>query len=68
MEWYFVIIFVILAFLVGFFVGRLQKFDGRLVIDESHDEYFIAITTKPEELKSKKLVHFKVITKRGDGK
>ena len=58
------IIFGIVMLILGIIIGRLQKrkIDGRLVIDEAKDEYFIAITTKPEELTKRKQVIFKVIS------
>ena len=52
----------VLSFVLGIIFSRLAtKKDGRLVI--SKDDYFVAITTKPEELKKRKQIHLKVITK-----
>lgn len=52
----------VLSFILGIIFSRLAtKKDGRLIIDG--DDYFVAITTKPEELKKRKQIHLKVITK-----
>lgn len=54
------------SFLIGLFIGALTKApDGRLIIDdgEKGDDYFVAITTKPEELKKKKRIVLKVFSK-----
>ena len=51
-----------LAFVLGIIFARLAtKKDGRLIIDG--DDYFVAITTRTEELKKRKQIHLKVITK-----
>jgi hypothetical protein len=55
------IIFVV-SFLLGICFTRLcTKYDGRLVIDE--DEYFVAITTKTEDLSQKNRITLRVINK-----
>ena len=57
-------VFVIaaLSFILGIILSRLAtKKDGRLIIDG--DNYFVAITTRTEELKKRKQIHLKVITK-----
>lgn len=52
----------VLSFILGIIFSRLAtKKDGRLVI--SKGDYFVAITTKPEELEKRKQIHLKVITK-----
>lgn len=52
----------VLFFILGIIFGKVSiKRDGRLIIDR--DEYFVAITTKPEDLEKKKWLHLKVITK-----
>lgn len=55
-----------LSFLVGFLVARLKRrADGRLVINKSKDEYFVALTSTPEELEKEKYIILKVY-KKGD--
>ena len=55
------IIFVV-SFLLGIcFKSLCTKFDGRLVVDE--DEYFVAITTKTEDLSKRKRITLRVINK-----
>ena len=55
-----------LSFLVGFLAARLKRrADGRLVIDIKKDEYFVALTSKPEELEKEKYIILKVY-KKGD--
>ena len=52
----------VLAFILGIIFSKLSiKRDGRLIID--NDDYFVAITTKPEDLAKKNYIHLKVITK-----
>lgn len=53
-----------LSFLVGFLVARLKRrADGRLIINKSKDEYFVALTSTPEELEKEKYIILKVYTK-----
>lgn len=55
-----------LSFLVGFLVARLKRrADGRLVIDKLKDEYFVALTSTPEELEKEDYIILKVY-KKGD--
>ena len=55
------IIFVV-SFLLGICFCKLCiKKDGRLVIDGP--DYFIAITTKPEDLSKRKNITLKVVSK-----
>lgn len=50
-----------LSFLVGFLLARLlQRANGRLVINKQKDEYFVALTSKPEELEKKHSIILKV--------
>ncbi len=52
----------VLSFVLGIIFSRLAtKKDGRLVILK--DDYFVAITTKPEDLQKRRQIHLKVITK-----
>lgn len=52
----------VLSFVLGIIFTKLAtKKDGRLVI--SKDDYFVAITTKPEDLQKRRQIHLKVITK-----
>lgn len=51
----------VLSFILGIIFTKLaSKKDGRLII--SKGDYFVAITTKPEELEKRKTIHLKVIT------
>lgn len=51
-----------LSFILGIIFSYLAtKKDGRLIIDDG--DFFVAITTRPEELKKRKQIHLKVITK-----
>ena len=51
-----------LSFILGIIFSRLAtKKDGRLIIDNG--DYFVAITTKPEDLEKRSQIHLKVITK-----
>lgn len=53
------IISAIVFFILGYTAQMLftnPNRDGRLVIDEEKDEYFIALTTKPEELRKKNTI------------
>lgn len=53
--------------ILGFLLGRLTiKLSGRIVINESEDEIFVAITDKPGEIKKKNHICLKVyVAKRG---
>ena len=55
------IIFLFVGFITALLLQALKKHDGRLVIDG--DDYFVAITTHPEELKKKSKIILKVISK-----
>lgn len=55
------IIFFFVGFIATLLLQALKKHDGRLVIDG--DDYFVAITTHPEELKKKSKIILKVISK-----
>lgn len=55
------IIFFFVGFITTHLLQALRKHDGRLVIDG--DDYFVAITTHPEELKKKSKIILKVISK-----
>lgn len=55
------IIFLFVGFITALLLQPLKKHDGRLVIDG--DDYFVAITTHPEELKKKSKIILKVISK-----
>ena len=51
-----------LGFILGIIFSRLAiKKDGRLVISDG--DFFVAITTKPEDLEKRKQIHLNVITK-----
>lgn len=51
-----------LGFILGIIFTRLAtKKDGRLVISDG--DFFVAITTKPEDLEKRKQIHLNVITK-----
>ena len=55
---------MVLSFLLGLLLAILfKKTDGRLIVDEINDEYFVALTAKPEELKKKRWIKLKVISK-----
>ena len=62
-----VIIFLlamVLSFLIGLLAAsHLGKPDGRLVVDEHADEYFVALTATPEQLKKKKRIKLRVFSK-----
>ena len=52
----------VLSFILGIIFSRLAiKRDGRLII--SKGDYFVAITTKPEDLEKRHSIHLKVITR-----
>lgn len=52
----------VLSFILGIIFSKLAtKKDGRLII--SKGDYFVAITTKPEQLEKRKTIHLKVITR-----
>ena len=58
---------IFIAFAIGFFLGIIftilsKKHDGRLVIDGN--DYFVAITDKPEELLKRKWINLRVIVRR----
>ena len=62
------ILLIMLAMVLSFLLGLLWashfgKSDGRLIVDEINDEYFVALTARPEELKKKKKIKLKVINK-----
>lgn len=58
-----VVLSFILGFVLGFIIAKLSiKRDGRLIINKNED-YFVAITTKPEDLEKRKYIHLKVILK-----
>ncbi len=62
------IVILVLAMVLSFLLGLLlailfKKTDGRLIVDEVNDEYFVALTTKPEELKKKRWIKLKVISR-----
>lgn len=57
---------VFIAMVIGFFLGIIfcqiaGKIDGRLVIDGN--DYFVAITTKTEELEKRKQIRLRVINR-----
>lgn len=55
------IIFVV-GFLIGIVFSKLcVKKDGRLVVGD--DDYFVAITAKPEDLSKRRTITLKVIKK-----
>lgn len=57
-----VFVVAVLSFILGIIFTKLaSKKDGRLII--SKGDYFVAITTKPEELEKRKTIHLKVITR-----
>ena len=57
-----IFIAAVLGFILGIIFTRIAtKKDGRLVI--SNGDFFVAITTKPEDLEKRKQIHLKVITK-----
>lgn len=52
----------VLSFILGIIFSRLAtKKDGRLIIDKG--DYFVAISTKPEDLEKRSQIHLKVITR-----
>lgn len=62
------IVILVLAMVLSFLLGLLlailfKRTDGRLIVDEVNDEYFVALTAKPEELKKKRWIKLKVISK-----
>lgn len=64
-------ILIYIIFAVGFFVlgylfrGIGKKTSGRLVINEEADEFFVAITDKPEDLTKLKSITLKVFVTKG---
>lgn len=57
-----IVLTAVLAFILGIIFSKLSiKRDGRLIIDDG--DYFVAITTKPEDLEKKDYIHLKVMTK-----
>ena len=65
-------ILIYIIFAVGFFIlgylyrGIGKKTSGRLVINEEADEFFVAITDKPEDLKRHKSITLKVYVTKGE--
>ena len=62
------IVFIVLAMVLSFLIGllaasHLGKPDGRLVVDEHADEYFVALTATPEQLKKKRRIKLRVFSK-----
>ena len=59
-----IVLAMVLSFLIGLLMAsHLGKPDGRLIVDEVNDEYFVALTAKPEELKRKKQIKLRVFSK-----
>lgn len=64
-------ILIYIIFAIGFFVlgylsrGIGKKTSGRLVINEEADEFFVAITDKPEDIAKKKSITLKVFITKG---
>lgn len=60
-----IIFLIVLSFCLGILVTNTyyihKKSDGRLVIDD--DSYFVAITSKPEDLSKKKRIILRVFMK-----
>ena len=57
-----IFIAAVLGFILGIIFTRIAtKKDGRLVISDG--DFFVAITTKPEDLEKRKQIHLNVITK-----
>ena len=60
-----IIFLIVLSFFLGILVANTyydhKKSDGRLVVD--YDSYFVAITTKPEDLSKKKRIILRVFMK-----
>lgn len=59
-------LFGLFFFVLGFLIrGLIFKVSGRLVINEEADEFLVAITEKPEDLKKHGNIKLKVyVTKR----
>ena len=61
------VIFALVWMILGLVVGRLTKCkpkpSGRLIVIPETDEYFVAITDKPEDLSKKKGLYLKVYVK-----
>ena len=59
-------LFGLFFFVLGFLIrGLTFKISGRLVINEEADEFLVAITEKPEDLKRHANIKLKVyVTKR----
>lgn len=59
-------LFGLFFFVLGFLIrGLIFKVSGRLVINEEADEFLVAITEKPEDLKKHANIKLKVyVTKR----
>jgi hypothetical protein len=61
----FVLVVGIVCFCAGLIPSLLikcrNKYDGRMIVGP--DDYFVAITTQPEELKKKSKIILKVISK-----
>ena len=53
----------VLIFFMGFATRKwfYEKTEGRFVIDEKQDEYYVAITARTEELKKKDIIMLDVI-------
>ena len=60
------IIFIPISFVLGFLIrGLIFKSSGRLVINKEADEFFVAITDKPEDLAKHKTITLKVYVTKG---
>lgn len=63
------VIYALFFILFGFIFGRVTackpKPSGRLIVIPETDEYFVAITDKPEDLAKKKGLYLKVYIKEG---
>ena len=60
---------LLICFVIGFIMGRINvKPSGRFIINEEADEFFVAITDKPEDIAKKKSITLKVFITKGRSK
>lgn len=71
MNVYFYITLLLIGMCIGFLVGlwilKGSKMDGRLIIDESNSDktrWTLDIDREPEEIKKKKVIQFTVYIKK----
>lgn len=61
--WIYLLFGFFVGFGVGYFVTRMNKYDGTLVVDTKYEEknkWFLNVDCDPEEIPKRKMLRFRV--------